>query len=173
MHVDSSAYSKAYSKGLYNEIFQSWNNECIEVSIRWIMAETKLEHGRPCCNLLDALAHSNLATWYPSWGKSPWLATKPPPAPCSSLPAHCLSAPGWLCFYLSMYPFLACRCSPARPVIQSPQFVLLAVPHPHCVPSFGSSLTTCPIRVRVIRIYRESLTSSSFMNDSFQALKTG
>jgi hypothetical protein len=23
-------FSKAYSKGLYNEIFQSWNNECIE-----------------------------------------------------------------------------------------------------------------------------------------------
>ncbi len=26
-------YSKAYSKGLYNKIFQSWNNECIEYKV--------------------------------------------------------------------------------------------------------------------------------------------
>jgi hypothetical protein len=33
----------------------------------------------------------------------------------------------WLCFYLfTMYPFLACSCSPARPVIGSPQLVLTA-----------------------------------------------
>jgi hypothetical protein len=51
-------------------------------SIRWSMAGHAatylmhaLEHGRPCCNLLHALAHSNLVTWCPSWGKSPWLAT--------------------------------------------------------------------------------------------------
>jgi hypothetical protein len=31
-------------------------------NIRWSMAASKLEHGRPCCNLLHALACSNLAT---------------------------------------------------------------------------------------------------------------
>jgi hypothetical protein len=42
---------------------------------------------------------------------------------CSSLPSHCQP---WLCFYLStMCPFLACSCSPTRPVICSPQLVLL------------------------------------------------
>jgi hypothetical protein len=82
------------------------------------MVASKLEHGRPCCNILDALACSTLATWCPSWGKSPWLATTT--TPHSSLPYH------WLCFYLStMYPFLACSCSPARPAIHSPQSVLL------------------------------------------------
>jgi hypothetical protein len=30
-------------------------------SIRWSMAASKLEHGRPCGDLLDALACSNLA----------------------------------------------------------------------------------------------------------------
>jgi hypothetical protein len=76
------------------------------------VAASKLEHGRPCCNLLDALVHSNLATWCPSWDKIPWLAgyNHHP----SQHPTLSLSAPGWLCFYLStMYPFLACRCSPA------------------------------------------------------------
>ena len=29
----SEFYSKAYSKGLYNKIFQSWNNECIKYKV--------------------------------------------------------------------------------------------------------------------------------------------
>jgi hypothetical protein len=48
-----------------------------------------LEHSRPCCNLLDALVYSNLATWCPSWGKSPWVPTIT--TPCSSLPCHCIT----------------------------------------------------------------------------------
>jgi hypothetical protein len=36
------------------------------LSIRWSMAASKLELGRPCCNLLDALACSYLATSCPS-----------------------------------------------------------------------------------------------------------
>jgi hypothetical protein len=31
-------------------------------SIRWSMAASKIEHSSPCCNLLDALQNSNLAT---------------------------------------------------------------------------------------------------------------
>jgi hypothetical protein len=31
-------------------------------SIRWSTAASKMEHSSPCCNLLDALLHSNLAT---------------------------------------------------------------------------------------------------------------
>jgi hypothetical protein len=31
-------------------------------SIRWGVVASKLEHGRPCCNILDALACSTLAT---------------------------------------------------------------------------------------------------------------
>jgi hypothetical protein len=48
-------------QGLYNEIFQSWNNVNAS-SIRWSMAASKLEQGRLHCNLLDSLALSNLAT---------------------------------------------------------------------------------------------------------------
>jgi hypothetical protein len=89
-------------------------------------AASKLEHDRPCCNLLDALALSNLATWWPSRVKSPWLAGyNHHPSP-QQPPTLSLSAPGCLCFYLStMYPFLACSRSPARPVVRSPQLVLL------------------------------------------------
>ena len=98
------------------------------LSIRWSMVASKLEQGRlPCCNLLDLLALSNLATWCPSWGKSPWLASyNHHPLQQPSYPvtvSHCGSP---ACFYLStMCPLLACSCSPARPVICSPQLVLL------------------------------------------------
>jgi hypothetical protein len=143
-----------------NEILKFLNNECIEykvalgnsiqkcilrvyitkysnlgrmnsLSIRWSTAASKLERGRPCCTLLDALVLSNLATWCPSWGESPWLATTTT-TPRSRQPTLSLSAPGcWLAgsassSYLStMYPFLACSYSPARPVVRSPQLVLL------------------------------------------------
>jgi hypothetical protein len=50
-----------------------------------------------------------------------WL--QPPPLTA----AYPVTVSPWLCFYLStLYPFLAaCSCSPARPVIHSPQSVLL------------------------------------------------
>ena len=94
-------------------------------SIRWSAAASKLEHGTgPCCNLLDALACSNLATCsmpllrqkqVPGWLQPPPLAA-----------AYLVTVSPWLCFYLStMCPFLACSCSPTRPVICSPQLVLL------------------------------------------------
>jgi hypothetical protein len=52
------------------------------------MVASKLECGRPHCkNLLNTLACSKLATWCPSWGKSPWLATTT--TPCNSLHCHC------------------------------------------------------------------------------------
>jgi hypothetical protein len=91
----------------------------IASSIRWSVAASKMECGRPRCNWLDALARSNLAMQCPSWGKSPPLTA-----------AYPVNVSPWLCFYLStLYPFLACNCascSPAsRPVIHSPQSVLL------------------------------------------------
>jgi hypothetical protein len=95
------------------------------LSIRWSAGASKLEHGaRPRCNLLDALACSNLATHsmpllrqkqVPGWLQPPPLAA-----------AYLVTVSPWLCFYLStMCPFLACSCSPTRPVICSPQLVLL------------------------------------------------
>jgi hypothetical protein len=92
-------------------------------SIRWSAAASKLERGRPCCNLLDALAHSNLATWCPSWGKSPWLATTT--TPCSSLPCHCqplalllvATPPPWLYPFLhavALLPWQACHSLPPQ-----------------------------------------------------------
>jgi hypothetical protein len=72
------------------------------LSIRWSMAASKLEQGRLCCNLLDLLVLSNLATWCPSWGKSPWLASyNHHPLQQPSYPvtvSHCGSP---ACFYLS------------------------------------------------------------------------
>jgi hypothetical protein len=52
---------------------------------------------------------------------SPWLATT-----TTLAAAYLVTVSPWLCFYLStMCPFLACSCSPTRPVICSPQLVLL------------------------------------------------
>ncbi len=86
---------------------EQWSNAS---NIRWSVAANKLEHGRPRCNLLDTLVCSNLATWCPSWGKSPWLATT-----TTFTAAYPVTVSPWLCFNLStMYPpFLACSCSPA------------------------------------------------------------
>jgi hypothetical protein len=93
-------------------------------SIRWSAAASKLEHGRPRCNLLDALACSNLAICLmpllrqkhvPGWLQPPPLAA-----------AYLVTVSPWLCFYLStMCPFLVFSCSPARPVTCSHQWVLL------------------------------------------------
>jgi hypothetical protein len=53
-------YSKAYSKGY---IMKYSNLETMNAwSIRWSTVASKLECGRLHCNLLDALACSNLAT---------------------------------------------------------------------------------------------------------------
>jgi hypothetical protein len=85
-------------------------------------ASSKLEHGtRPlaCCSNLLSYSRNALI----EAKASPWLATTT--TPCSSL-AYLVTVSPWLCFYLStMCPFLACSCSPTRPVICSPQLVLL------------------------------------------------
>jgi hypothetical protein len=68
---------------------------------------------------------SNLATRCPSWGKSPWLAYNHHPSQPAAYP---FTVSPWLCLLLPLHhvpPFLACSCSPARPVIHSPQSVLV------------------------------------------------
>ncbi len=87
-------------------------NECIKYMV---------EHGRPCCNLLDSLLHCNLASWCPFWGKSPWLATTT--TPCSSLPCHCHSLALLLPLHhvpLSCMQLLSCQASCSLPSISSP-----------------------------------------------------
>jgi hypothetical protein len=98
-------------------------------SIRWSLVASKLEYGRPCCNLLDALACSNLATWCPSWGKSPWLATTT--TACSSLPCHCQPLALLLPLHHVPHPcmqLLSCQASCSLPSISSP------APNPNGIP---------------------------------------
>jgi hypothetical protein len=141
---------------LFKSVLKSQNNECIEYnvehgnsiqkhilrvyyimeysnletmnasSIRWSMVASKLEHGRPCCNLLDALVFSNLANQCPSWGKSPWLATTS--TPHSSLPCQCLPIALLLPFHhvpLSCMQLLSCQACHSLPSISS------LAPHTH------------------------------------------
>jgi hypothetical protein len=112
LHVDS--IQKCILR-VYNEILKSWNNECIDYkvehgnsiqkhirrvyiikysnlgtmnasSIWWSMAASKLECGRPRCNLLACCISTCLLSYL-----MPFLSTVSP----------------WLCFYLStMYSFL-------------------------------------------------------------------
>jgi hypothetical protein len=96
--------------------------------IRWSAVVSKLEHGRLCRNLLDALAHSNLATWCPSWGKSPWLTTTT--TPHSSLPCHCQPLALLLHFHqvpLSCMELLSCQACHLLPSISSPAPLLLCL----------------------------------------------
>jgi hypothetical protein len=91
-------------------------------------AASKLECGRLCCNLLDALASSNLANWCHSWGKSPWLQPRPLAAAYLSvslplallLPLHHVP--------LSCMQLLSCQACHLLPSISSPALC------PHCVP---------------------------------------
>jgi hypothetical protein len=56
--------SNSIQKHILREYIMKYSNlgTMNALSIRWSMAASKLEHGRPRCNLLDALACSNLAT---------------------------------------------------------------------------------------------------------------
>jgi hypothetical protein len=79
---------------------------------------------------------SNLATWCPSWGKSPWLATTT--TPCSSLPCHCQPLALLLPLHhepISCMQLLFCQGSCSLPSISSP------APCPYCIPcsSFDKS----------------------------------
>jgi hypothetical protein len=127
----------------YNEILKSWNNECMEYkvercysiqnhilrvymmkysnlitinpsSIRCSTVASKFEHNKLHYNLLDAsylmpfLRQTSLACYY------------------NHHPLQQPTLSPFLYFYLStMYPFLECSCSSARPVVCSPQLVLL------------------------------------------------
>jgi hypothetical protein len=83
--------------------------------------------------LLDALACSNLATWCPSWGKSPWLVMVTTTTPRSSLPCHCQPlalllplhhVPLAFLHAVALLPWQACHSLPS---ISSP------APCPHCI----------------------------------------
>jgi hypothetical protein len=88
------------------------------------LAQHILQCGRPCCNLLDALACSKLATWCSSQGKSPWLAAwlQPPPLAASCIPGHCQPLALLLPLHhvpLSCMQLLSCQANCLLPSISS------------------------------------------------------